>query len=88
MANHKSAIKRARGSLKRNAINAQTLGGVRTVEKKMRKSMVAKKAEDAAKDLIAFSSAIGKAAQKGRIHPRTASRKISRAAKQIAALAK
>ena len=88
MANHKSAEKRARISLRRNAINTKTVGGVRTVEKKMRKSIVAKKKDEAATDLVAFTSAIAKAAQKGRIHPRTASRKIARAAKAIHALSK
>jgi small subunit ribosomal protein S20 len=87
LANHKSAEKRARSSLRRNAINAKTLSGVRTFEKKLRKSLAAKKKDESAADLKACASSIAKAAQKGRIHPRTASRKISRAAKQVSALA-
>jgi small subunit ribosomal protein S20 len=86
LANHKSAEKRARISLRRNAINTKTVGGVRTLEKKLRKSIAAKNKDESAKDLVAYSSAIAKAAQKGRVHSRTASRKIARASKAVHAL--
>ncbi len=86
MANHKSAEKRARSSKRRNAINTKTQGAVRTVEKKLRKAIAAKSKDDSAKALTQFESAIAKAAQKGRIHFRTASRKIGRLAKAVAAL--
>ncbi|MBX3022075.1 MAG: 30S ribosomal protein S20 [Bdellovibrionales bacterium] len=86
MANHKSAAKRARTSLRRNTINGKTLSGVRTLEKKLRKTLAGKNKEDSAKALVAFESSIAKAAQKGRVHVRTASRKISRLSKAVAAL--
>jgi small subunit ribosomal protein S20 len=86
LANHKSAEKRARVSLRRNAINGKTLTAVRTIEKKVRKAIAGKNKDESAKALLEYSSQIGKAAQKGRVHPRTASRKISRMSKAVAAL--
>lgn len=86
MANHKSAIKKARASLRKNAINNKTLTEVRTLEKKVRKSLAAKNKADSTTALTEFTSRMAKAAQKGRIPFRTASRKISRLSKQIAAL--
>lgn len=86
MANHKSAEKRARQSIRRNATNSKTLAEIRTWEKKLRTS-VSKKDKKASEELlVAFMSKIGKAAQKGRIRTQTASRKISRISRQIAAL--
>lgn len=86
MANHKSAEKRARSSARRNVINAKTMGAVRTVEKKLRKALVGKNKDESAKTLIEFTSVIAKAAQKGRMPARQASRKISRLSKQVSAL--
>ena len=77
MANHKSAAKRARQSLKIRARNLSTKRAVRTVEKQLRDAITDKKGEDAQKLLTAFSSKIGKAARKGVYHAKTASRKIS-----------
>ena len=86
MANHKSAIKKARMSLRRNAINSKTLGEVRTVEKKLRKAVAAKNKDDSAKAMVEFMSTVAKAAQKGRIKNETASRRISRLAKLVATI--
>ena len=88
MANHKSAEKRARQSLKRRTRNAQAKSAVRTWEKKVRAAVASKDAK-AAQDLLkAFSSRIDKAAQKGVVHVKAASRKIGRISAQIAALGK
>ncbi len=87
MANHKSAIKKARMSLRRNAINAKTLGEVRKVERTLKKSLAAKDKDAATKNLVTYMSKMAKAAQKGRIHFSTASRKIGRLSKAVAALA-
>jgi small subunit ribosomal protein S20 len=87
LANHKSAEKRARSSARRNAINAKTMSSVRTLEKKVRKTITAKEKDEAGKALTAFASKIQKAAQKGRIPRRTASRKISRLSKAVSAIA-
>lgn len=74
-------------SLRKNAINARTMGAVRTTERQLLKAISGKKKDDAAKILVTYMSRMGKAAQKGRIHFSTASRKISRLSKAVAALA-
>lgn len=86
MANHKSAAKRARTSTRRATINSKTLSGVRTLEKKLRKVISGKNKDEAAKALLAYESSIAKAAQKGRVHFRTASRKIGRLHKAVNAI--
>jgi small subunit ribosomal protein S20 len=86
LANHKSAEKRARVSARRNAINARTLASVRTLEKRVRKAITAKDKDESTKALLAFESTVAKAAQKGRVPSRTASRKVSRLSKAIASL--
>ena len=78
MANHKSAAKRARQTIKKNALNTRTKAGVRTIEKKVRTAVSAGDKETALKALIAFSSRVDKAAKKGLFHKNTASRKVSR----------
>lgn len=86
MANHKSAEKRARQSLRRNVINSKSLAEIRTWERKLRGAIASKDKKACETVLAAFMSKIGKAAQKGRIRTQTASRKIARISKQIAAL--
>ncbi len=87
MANHKSAIKKARASLRKNVINSKTMGGVRTAEKKLLKAIAAKSKDDSAAALVAYSSTISKAAQKGRLKKETASRKVSRLSRAVSAIA-
>lgn len=87
MANHKSAIKKARMSLRRNAINSKTMTEVRTLEKKLRKAIAGKNKDDSAKALVEFNSKLSKAAQKGRLKKETASRKVSRLSRLVATLA-
>lgn len=83
MANHKSAAKRARQSVKKAARNTATKSGVRTFEKKLRTAISAQNKDEAATALKEFSSKIAKAAQKGVIRTQTAARKISRLATQV-----
>ncbi len=78
MANHKSAAKRARQTVKKNALNTRTKAGVRTIEKKVRLAVTAGDKETALKTLLTFSSRMDKAAKKGLFHKNTASRKVSR----------
>lgn len=87
MANHKSAEKRARIAIRRNAVNAKTMSEVRTHERKVRKALSTKDKKASQAALKAYESSICKAAQKGRVHVKTASRKVSRLSAQIAALA-
>lgn len=88
MANIKSAAKRARIALRRNAINTKTRNSVRTWEKKVRKAIATKNATEAAEILKGFTSVIRKATSKGVIHKATASRKIARISKAIHAVTK
>jgi small subunit ribosomal protein S20 len=84
LANHKSAAKRARQSVKRNKRNTTALSSVRTFERKLRTAIASgdkKAAEDA---LRAYMSKAQKAATKGVMHAKTAARKLSRLSKQAA----
>ncbi len=77
MANHKSAKKRAKQNQVRRMRNKSVKTGLKTLEKKLRAAVAA---EDSTKDelLKKTQSAFHKAAKKGVIHQKTASRKISR----------
>ena len=82
MANHKSAIKRHKQSVKRAARNRT----VKTRIKNVVKSVRAIKADDqaAATQLLSTAtSSLDKAATKGVIHWKKAARKISRLAKAL-----
>lgn len=78
MANIVSAKKRAKQALVRRDRNQQMKKAVRHLEKKVRTAIAAKDAEQAGTLLKDYTSAIDKAAVKGKYHPKTASRKISR----------
>lgn len=88
MANHKSAAKRARQSVKKNARNNATLGSVRTAEKKLRAALAAGDKANVSSLLTAYMSKISKAATKGVVHTKTAARKVSRLATRVSAAAK
>lgn len=76
MANHKSAKKRAKQSQVRRMRNRSVKTSLKTLEKNLR---TAKEAGETTDELIKQTqSAIHKAAKKGIIHKKTASRKISR----------
>lgn len=82
MANHKSALKRAKQSQGRRLRNRSAKSALKTLEKKLR---AAKEAggENSEEILRKTQSALHKAAKKGIIHKKTASRKISRLFKFI-----
>lgn len=86
MANHKSAKKRARQTIKRAAHNRSIKGTVRTWEKKLRAAIASKDTSAAQTLLRAFTKKTDKASQKGIIHANAASRKISRLSKQVSQL--
>jgi len=88
LANHKSAAKRARQSLKRQTRASQTKKSVRTFEKNLRQIVSEKKLDMAADLLKEYTSKISKAAQKGFYHANTASRKISRLASLVSGASK
>ena len=79
MANHKSALKRAGQNERRRMRNKAVQTRVKNVVKAVRLA----EGEDAVEKLNAAKSAIDKAAKKGVLHRKTASRKISRLAKRV-----
>ena len=79
MANHKSALKRAGQNEARRLRNKTVKTRIKNVVKEVRGT--AETGGDAVEKLASAQSAIDKAAKKGVIHKRTASRKISRLAK-------
>jgi small subunit ribosomal protein S20 len=81
LANHKSALKRHRQSLRRHARNQSIKSAVKTAVKKVRTSLAAKDPDAVKSTLAAALPALDKAAAKGVIHKRTAARKISRLTK-------
>lgn len=86
MATHKSAEKRARQALKKNASNRMTMSVLRTFEKKLRTAITAKDLKTAEALLVAFSSKIDRAAKKGVVHTKNASRRIGRLSAHVSAL--
>jgi len=86
MANHPSAEKRHRQSVKRAARNQAVRSNVRTEVKKLRATVAASDGTKAKAELPAVSSILDKAVGKGVIHKNNAARRISRLAKQVAKL--
>ncbi len=78
MANHKSALKRARQNVVRRQRNRAVRTRVKNVVKEVRTAVTAEDQETARAQLVEAQRAIDKAAKKGVIHPRAAARKISR----------
>ena len=83
MADHKSAIKRARQNEKRRLRNKSTKTRVKNIVKSVRLSVSEKSKEAVLSELITAQSIIDNAAKKGVIHKKTASRKISRLSKLV-----
>jgi len=86
LANHKSALKRARQSIVRQKRNTHIKSTMRTHVKRFRAAVEAGDAGDAAAKLRIAESAIRKAASKGVIPQRRASRSVSRLSKQLGTL--
>ncbi len=83
MANVPSAEKRNRQRLKRRARNLMHLTTMRTYVKRVRAALDAKDAKRAGEALAEAICRIDKAAQRGVIDQKTASRKISRLTKAV-----
>ncbi|HRG97191.1 MAG TPA: 30S ribosomal protein S20 [Polyangiaceae bacterium] len=88
MANHPSAEKRNRQRITRTARNRAVSSSVRTFVKRVRVALEAKNAGDAAAALKIAIVEIDQASSKGVVHPRAASRTISRLSAQVHALSK
>jgi small subunit ribosomal protein S20 len=87
MANTKSAQKAVRKIARRTAINKSRRSQMRTYVRKVEEAIASKDAKAAAEALRGAEPLVARAAQKGILHKNTASRKISRLAKRVKALA-
>ena len=85
MANHKSAIKRHRQSLKRRDHNRSRRAEVRTAIKKASAAATAGNETEAKTLARQAESVMAKAAKRGLFHKKTLARKISRLASQASA---
>lgn len=87
MANHKSALKRNRQSLVRRARNRVNKSKVKTAVRAVREALEQGSSDQAQAALKVAIPVIQRAASKGTLHKKTASRKVSRLARQVHALA-
>ncbi len=83
VANHKSALKRARQNEIRRLRNKSLRTRTKNVIKEVRAVSAEGGADAAREKLVRAQSVIDKAAKKGAIHKRTAARKISRLSKLV-----
>ncbi|RMD84133.1 MAG: 30S ribosomal protein S20 [Candidatus Dadabacteria bacterium] len=83
MANHPSAEKRYRQARVRRRRNRAVKSRIHTLTRRLRDAIAAADRAQATERLREVSKALAKAAAKGIIHPRTASRRISRLAKKV-----
>jgi small subunit ribosomal protein S20 len=83
VANHKSAIKRHKQSVRRNARNRAARTRVKNAVKNARAAIQGKDREQARQALTDATSVLGKVAGKGIIHWKKAARKISRLARSV-----
>jgi small subunit ribosomal protein S20 len=88
MANHPSAEKRNRQRVKRTLRNRAIKSAVRTHVKTVREAVAAKDAKGAQTALTAATMALDKAAGKGVVPKKTASRTVSRLASAVHRLEK
>ncbi len=86
MANHKSALKRARQNINRRTRNRAAKTRVRNVIKDVRSAIDENAKEAAVEKLNTAKSFIDDTASKGIIHKNTAARKISRLSKLVNAI--
>ncbi len=83
MANHKSALKRARQNELSRLRNKAVKTRVKSIVKDVRVSAEESSNGDVKAKLIAAQTLIDKASKKGVIHKKTAARKISRLSKLV-----
>ncbi|MGL4209263.1 MAG: 30S ribosomal protein S20 [Candidatus Adiutrix sp.] len=86
MANHKSALKRARQSETRRLRNRMNKTRVKNAVKSVRVAVTGGDSAVATDALRCAMAALSKAASKGTLHQRNVARRISRLSKQVAAI--
>ena len=88
MANHFSALKRARQTEKRTAANRSNKSRLRSALRKFRTALASGKKDEAAVGYRETTSVLDKAVQKGVLHKNKASRYKSRLGKRLNAVGK
>ena len=88
MANHKSAAKRARQTVKRNELNRTRRSAIRTTVKQAEAAAASGDADAALKASRKAEAALARGASRGTMHWKTAARKTSRLAKRAKAAKK
>lgn len=86
MANHKSALKRARQNVNRHMRNKSKKTRIKNITKSVQLAVEEKSQETASSKLEEAKSYINKAAKKKVIHKNTAARKISRLSRLVNAI--
>lgn len=87
MANHPSALKRHRQSRKRRAVHRSSKSRLLTLARQLEDAVASGEKQQAEERLKIVSVALAKAANKGQIHRSNASRRTSRLARRVAAMA-
>ena len=83
MANHKSAKKRARQTLKKNRINSQAFSKIRTNLNNFNDLLLEKNKAELDKSLSTINSSLAKALKKGLVKKEFVSRKLSSLSQKI-----
>ena len=83
MANHKSAKKRARQTLKKNRINTQAFSKIRTNLNNFNDLLLEKNKAELDKSLSLINSSLAKALKKGLVKKEFVSRKLSSLSQKI-----
>jgi small subunit ribosomal protein S20 len=86
MANTRSAKKAARQTIRRTAVNKARRSRLRSSVRKIEEAIASGNKEAAIAALKDAEPVIARTAQKGIVHRKTASRKISRLAKRVGAM--
>ncbi len=87
MANTKSAKKAARQAVRRTEVNKSRTTRARTVVRSVEEAIASGNKDGAAKALREAAPVLARNAQKGVVHKKTASRKISRLSARVKAMA-
>ena len=83
MANHKSAQKRSRQTIKKNEINSQVLSKIKSSINKFNELLKSNNKEELDKSLSLINSTLAKGAKKGLLKKEFVSRKLSSLSKKI-----
>jgi len=86
MANTKSAKKAARQAVRRTEVNKSRTTRARTAVRSVEEAIASGNKEDATKALRSAAPVLARTAQKGVMHKKTASRKVSRLSARVKAM--